>query len=255
MTFWKEFPSISPVGLAVLFLGLDDTDMVDDAGTGQLARSLARLLARAVSGCRIEGVSRHQLLQDPRVPCTRRNRCSCVALRVEREGISAVRELARTHIRQGSVAGSDPGLCLAEAEQVVLPLLDFARRAKRELVAQGEALSLAREAGVLLEPLGGTGDGVIGALAAVGLRRRGDDGWLTLWEGIRELEGPLSVGRLLAAGLDAVEDERGRRLSADEIVETRGRVRPALRGGQKVLLVRRLGTGGWSAVKPERGGA
>lgn len=52
------------VGPTTLDLGLDDTDMLDDAGTGQLARSLARLLSGAVHTCRVEGVSRHQLLQE-----------------------------------------------------------------------------------------------------------------------------------------------------------------------------------------------
>jgi len=34
----------------------------------------------------------------------------------------------------------------------------------------------------------------------------------------------------------------------------RGRVRPALRGGRKVVLVRRVGMKGWMTVKPESGG-
>ena len=226
--------------------------MLDDGGTGQLARSLARLLSATIPRCRVEGVSRHQLLQDPRVPCTRRNRCSCVVVGVEGAMIAAAADVARARVREGSVTGSDPGLCVAEEEQIVPALLGFARRAKRELVDQATALGLARDAGVLLEPLGGTGDGVIGALAAVGLRRIGGDGWLTLWAGVRELEGTLSVAQLLAAGLDAVEDaERGQRLGMTALVETEARVRPALRDGQKVLLVRRATTGEWRAVKPE----
>lgn len=237
--------------MAALYLGLDDTDTADDGGTGQLARSLARFLARAVPGCRIEGVSRHQLLRDPRVPATRRNRCSCVVVRVPGEALPVVWALARAHVRRGSVPGSDPGLCLAPERRLTPPLVAFARRVQRELVAPAEALGLAREAGLRLEPLGGTGDGIIGALAAVGLRRTGEDGWLTLWEeGRRELEGVLSVPELLAAGLDAVEDESGGRLGTDEVVDTRGRVRPALRRGARVLLVRRDAGGRWCAVKP-----
>ena len=242
------------VGLTTLYLGLDDTDMMDDAGTGQLARSLARLFLATAPGCRIEGVSRHQLLQDPRIRCTRRNRCSCVVVGVQRAAVSASVSLARDHIRKKAVPGSDPGLCLAEEERIVPSLLAFAQRAKRELLSPSEAISLAAEAGILLEPLGGTGEGIIGALAAVGLRRSGNDGWLTLCEGIRDMEGPMAVGGLLAAGLDAVEDERGQGLAVEEVVETRGRVRPALRGGRKVVLVRRVGMKGWMTVKPESGG-
>lgn len=236
-----------------LYLGLDDTDMLDDAGTGQLARSLAERLCRAIADCRLEGASRHQLLRDPRVPCTRRNRCSCVVVEVDRHTIPAVLEQARAHVREGSVDGSDPGLCLAEEAQIVPLLVEFGRRAQRELVGQGEALTVARAAGVLLEPLGGSGDGIIGALAAVGLRRTDDDGWLTLWREIRELEGTISVAQLLSHGVDAVEDEQGHRLDSAQLVDTRGRVRPALRGGRKILLVR-PGGGGWRVIKPDEGG-
>jgi tRNA(Ile2) C34 agmatinyltransferase TiaS len=239
----------------IVYLGLDDTDTVDLGGTGQLARSLALRLRAELPGCRIEGVSRHQLLQDPRVPCTRRNRCSCVVVDVEPSGASRVAPLGRTHILDGSVHGSDPGLCVAEECRIGPDLLDFARRAKQELVSPASALELARRAGVLLEPLGGTGDGVIGALAAIGLRRGGSDGWLTLWEGIDRLEGVLSVERLLAGGVDRVEDEHGRRLPASELVDTAGRARPAVREGRRVLLVRRSESGTWRSVKPERKGA
>lgn len=166
-----------------------------------------------------------------------------------------VLRLGRAHVLERSVRGSDPGYCLLEEAEIGSEVLAFARRAKRDLIDQGLALGLARVMGIHLEPLGGTGDGVIGALAAVGLRRGGDDGWLTLWDGIREIDGPVSVARLLEEGLDAIEDERGRRLAIDEVVETGGRIRPALRQGRRVLLVRRsIETGAWCPVKPDRGG-
>ena len=235
-----------------VYLGLDDTDVLHDGGTGALARSLARLVVTALPGSRLEGVSRHQLLRDPRVPCTRRNRCSCVVVRIERRRMDDLRRLGRAHVLERSVVGSDPGYCVLEEAQIGSEVIAFARLAKRELVEQRTALSLASAMGIHLEPLGGTGDGVIGALAAVGLRRGGDDGWLTLWGRIREIDGALSVGRLLEEGLDAVEDERGRPLSTDEAVQTGGRMRPALHRGRRVLVVRRsLESGAWHPVKTE----
>jgi hypothetical protein len=238
-----------------LYLGLDDTDTREAGGTGQLTRVLAEGLVGAFPGCRLDGVSRHQLLDDPRVPRTRRNRCSCVVLHVARERIAELREHARTGVRQGALPGADPGLCVAEEGRIGPAIVAFGRRAQRELVSQADAFELAAGAGVSLEGLGGTEDGVIGALAAVGLRRAGADGWLTLWSGLCPLEGMLSVERLVAAGLDAVEDEAGVVLPTGALVETTGRVRPALRGGRRVLLVRWDPSGGWRAVKPERGEA
>jgi hypothetical protein len=158
-------------------------------------------------------------------------------------------------VRQGALPGADPGLCVAEEVRIGAGLVTFGRRAQRELVGQALAFELAATAAVSLEALGGTGDGVIGALAAVGLRRVGADGWLTLWSGLRRLEGALTVERLVAAGVDAVEDEAGAALPGGTLVDTTGRMRPALRGGRRVLLVRRGPSGEWRAVKPERGEA
>jgi hypothetical protein len=239
----------------LLYLGLDDTDSLERGGTGQLARSLAERLVAAIPGIEIEGVSRHQLLQDPRVPATRRNRCSCVVVRSAQGRIEDVVAFARDHIRDGSVAGSDPGLCVVVDEAGVgLELVAFGRRAQRELVDQAAARRAAAGTDARAESLGGTGDGVIGAVAAVGLRRTEDDGWLTLWRGIRSLEGTLTVAQLLTEGLDGVEDEQGHRLAADQPVETGGHVRPALRKGRRILVVRPWGPGRWESLKAGGGG-
>src|SRR5262249_23691507 len=82
-----------------------------------------------------------------------------------------------------------------------------------------------------------------------------DDGWLTAWKGVRELDGRLPVSRLLAEGIDLVENDQGQALAADEMVETRGRVRPALRQGRKILLVcREAGLARRVPGEPESGG-
>ena len=54
--------------------------------------------------------------------------------------------------------------------------MDWGLRCKRELVTQSEARQIAADHGIYLEGLGGTEDGVIGALAAVGLMATKNDG-------------------------------------------------------------------------------
>jgi hypothetical protein len=77
-----------------------------------------------------------------------------------------------------------------------------------------------------------SGDGVIGALAAVGLRAAGNDGRLTMLGRIRELDGVQTVSALLAAGpIARVCDAAGTPLPPEAAVETAGKVRPWLRGG------------------------
>ena len=59
----------------MILLGIDDTDTLEDPGTNQLARHLLRELADRF---RARLVTRHQLLEDPRVPCTKKNGCAAI---------------------------------------------------------------------------------------------------------------------------------------------------------------------------------
>ena len=63
----------------------------------------------------------------------------------------------------------------------------FGRLAKTDLLDQAAARSVAGAHGVRLSGHGGTEDGVIGALAAVGLHLSGTDGFFLWLEGIRSL--------------------------------------------------------------------
>jgi hypothetical protein len=76
----------------------------------------------------------------------------------------------------------------------------------------------------------------------VALRSTGEDGRFIALPGIRDLEGRVRVGDILArSAVASVETEDGTALSAAEFVETRDWVRPALRRGRPVLRVRRDG--------------
>ena len=231
-----------------ILLGLDDTDMLHQGGTGRLSRELARLLVDE-TGAALLGVSRHPLLQDPRVPCTRKNQASCIALRLRDEAIGPIAAWLREEVRRRAVPGSDPGICVATRRQVTPAIVGWGERVKRDLVRQAEALALAAREGLILEPLGGTGDGVIGALAAVGLRAAGNDGRLTMLGRIRELDGVQTVSALLAAGpIARVCDRAGTPLPPEATVETAGKVRPWLQEGEPVLMVEPAGDGTWRPV-------
>ena len=219
-----------------IYVGVDDTDSLEEGGTGQLARELAYRI-QAEPGLQVHGVSRHPLSKDPRVPCTRKNQCSCLVVEEAPDVGVAWRGAIREIVVERSVAGSDPGLCIAAESQISDRVIEWGFDAKRILLDQPGAFGRAREAGVSLEALGGDGDGVIGALAAVGLRRSGQDGRLTLWRGIRELTGKQPVSRLLKEGIDAVLDDAGNALAEDVLVETQGKVRPLIRDGGLVLRV------------------
>jgi tRNA(Ile2) C34 agmatinyltransferase TiaS len=216
----------------MIFIGLDDTDTIESRGTGHLARQIAAALADA--GYTISGVTRHQLLVDPRVPYTKNN--SSATILIDAGGESHIAHLlgqAHTIILTEHQSGSDPGLCIAEI--VPETVTEFGHKAQRQVVDKKEADRLAEASGVTLLGLGGTHDGIIGALAAVGLAASGNDGRYVLVGRSRELSGLQPVSALLEAGIAAVQTQDGEPV-AEGLVLT-DKLRPARRGGQPIAVV------------------
>lgn len=220
----------------ILYLGLDDTDMLDTPGTGHLARSLAGQLGESYP---LLGVTRHQLLFDPRVPCTKNNSSAGIMLEVP-EGFdphSLLPEIEAFIIAE-SAHGSDPGLCIAT--NVHLAITQFGRKAQQTLVKQVEARDLAKAHDIILRGLGGDEDGVIGALSAVGLDAVGNDGRYVLVGSSRDLQGLQSVAAVLAAGITSVQTLDGTTVREGDIQTDQ--LRPARRNGQPIAVVEWTGT-------------
>lgn len=223
-----------------VLLAVDDTDNLETKGTGHLAEAIAREVERSGWGTR-SYVTRHQLLVHPDVPYTSHNSAMCFAAELEVDRVEEVTAHAAAFLARASAPGSDPGLCVAVADWLDRPaeLVAFGERAKREIVEAEEAHALARRAGLHLSAHGGTGGGVIGALAAVGLRLGGHDGRL---RGHLDLGRPgdvLAVRALLAhPHVAAVQTLAGEPLREDAtVLLSDWKLKPVLRGGRGVLLV------------------
>ncbi len=226
----------------MILIGLDDTDTLESRGTGHLARDIAAAMA---ANYPVLGVTRHQLLVDPRVPCTRNNSCAAIALDVDGDvDPGTVFARVRALMLDDFQPGSDPGLCVTHA--VPAAVTAFGHRAQRELVSQDDARALAAEHDLLLQGLGGDQDGVIGALAAVGLAASGEDGRYVLVGRSRELSGLQPVSALLEAGVVAVQTLDGQPVT-EGTVQT-DKLRPARRGGRPIAVVEWAG-GHWLPLK------
>jgi len=227
----------------VVWIGLDDTDIPGSPGTGHLARELAAYLG---SRYPVYGVTRHQLVRDPRVPMTAKNSAAAVHLLVDKPERSLIDEVAQW-VEERAMPESEPGVCLAWSvpEQVVA----FGRRAQREVVTRKEALALAEGDGLILRNLRENGRGIIGALAAVGLAATGNDGRFVLYRRLRDLRGLVSVASLLKEGVARVQAVTGEILTQG-LVDTRGKLRPSLVDGRPVLWVERMNDH-WVAVRKD----
>lgn len=216
----------------MLYIGIDDTDNLTSRGTGFMARQLARILEETY---RVWGITRHQLLIDPRVPMTAKNSCAAIHLHAPDElDLQAFGDWVAAWVLEHSALGSDPGVCLAC--DVADELTDWGLRVQRELVTQDEAQVIAARPDVYAHGLGGTRDGIIGALAAVGLAASGSDGRFISVGTMRDLVGTCTIQQVLEAGIAQVRTNDGTILH-EGIIETGGKLRPALRDSQPVLVV------------------
>ncbi|HLZ48702.1 MAG TPA: hypothetical protein VKR80_08650 [Candidatus Limnocylindria bacterium] len=236
-----------------LLVGIDDTDILGSRGTGFLARELGAAL-RESRGAQVAGITRHQLLVDPRIPYTSHNSAACLAVETS-AAVEDIAAFAGAFLEGRTPTGADPGLCVV-AEDDAGPFVAFGRRAQREVLAEREALTLATQGRAHLSAHGGSGLGVIGALAAVGLRRGGEDGRFLELGVIRELRGAVPAGDLRAAGVAAfVSDDRAIELADREPVDVGEWCRPVLRGGRPTLLIEEVVHGsapGWRSISRER---
>ena len=227
----------------MIWIGLDDTDVPGSPGTGHLARNLAIWLGDRFP---LFGVTRHQLLQDPRVPMTSKNSAAVVHLQADGPVNGLIDEVVRW-MAERAAPESEPGVCLAWA--VPEDVIAFGRRAQREIVTREEALALAEAGGLILRDVRKDGDGVIGALAAVGLAATGNDGRFVLYRRLRDLKGLVSVDSLLKEGVARVRAVTGEVLTQG-LVDTRDKLRPSLIDGQPVLWVEPAGDH-WIAVRKD----
>ena len=234
----------------MIYVGVDDTDMPGTPGTNQFARALASCLSGRYR-CLL--IVRHQLLQDPRVPCTSKNSAASMLLEPQKDLVATcLVDAIRGFMEQHWIAGSDPGFCVAEA--VSEATAQFGGRCQKELVTQHEARRLAAAQGVHLEGCGGTDDGVIGALAAVGLVAGGNDGRVVqIGSWPDDLSGREDIPSLRARDVEVRCLQSGRTVTAGT-VDVGKHLRPNYRGSQIVLHARpaRCDSGesdSWRAVR------
>jgi hypothetical protein len=219
-----------------ILLSIDDTDSLSSRGTGRLARAIADALAAEFP---VHGVTRHQFYVHPDIPFTSHN--SNAVIHIGATGAAAADRIfarAQELMLDDFIDGSDPGVAVAPAEQVAPALVAFGQDAKRSVVTQQQARALAENLHIRLKGLGGTEDGVIGAMAGLGLAVTGNDGRYLQKGGIRDIAGTCTVEQLLAAGVDLVSTFDGRTFTGGTVLAREGKPpRPCPVNGKTVLFV------------------
>jgi hypothetical protein len=166
--------------------------------------------------------------------------------------LPALVERAARHLERHALEGSDPGLCVVtDGDAALSNLLAFGRRCTKAVVSQKEALRAVN--GAHLSGHGGTHDGIIGAAAAVGLTASGWHGRFIEFGALRRFPEVVRVGDLEEAGLLVVSLDRDARVPGpDEIIVTKGWLRPRLWGGRAVVAVVPNDNGLWESLGERR---
>lgn len=136
------------------------------------------------------------------------------------------------------IEGSDPGVAIALSEQISPSLVAYGRDAQHTILNQERARILARNLNIPLKGLGGTEEGVIGAMAGLGLASTRNDGRFLQLGMVRNITGPCEVEDLLAAGIDEVWDIAGTRVTEGTVQNPEQKSpKPCPVNGRAILFV------------------
>lgn len=219
-----------------IYVCVDDTDNLNSRGTGRLARAIAAELSKKYP---VYGVTRHQLYVHPDIPFTSHNSCAVIHINMdEKEHLDDIFEIAKKEIYDDFIEGSDPGLAVAHESSISPALVAYAKDAKDTVLTQEKARTLAKNLDIRLEGLGGTEDGVIGAMAGLGLALTKNDGRFLLIGQIRDITGPQSVEKLINSGVDEIFTLDGRKVTDGMIINDENKsVKPCPVNGKVILFV------------------
>ena len=232
---------------------IDDTDNLESPGTGHLAEMLRHDLEE-LYGATTERITRHQLYVCDDIPYTSHNSAMCFRARINPEDLDDIIKYSQEILVKNSAEGSDPGLCVAVADRIKDrdELVRFGLDATKKVLCKEEAVSLAERMNVHLSEHGGTGGGIIGALAGVGLRLFGNNGRFKGWFRIDESERNMRVNMLCSKfDINEVRSVDGEMIPGEGVVILQDKVKTVLIGGKSVLLVKEVNPGVWVNIEKE----
>ena len=222
-----------------ILIGIDDTDNKDSRGTGFLSRQLAKQIVAKNLG-KVSGITRHQLFIHPEIAYTSQNSSACldVVSEIEKE----LKLFCAQFLKESAAVGSDAGLCITDWDFVSDDIQEWGRKAKMEVLKLEDAINMAAKNNIYLEGFTGTLIGQIGALAAVGLRKSGNDGrfiWLAGPTELRELKpGIFNLKELkLITGIEKIITINGLPLEKNCRVLCHDWIRPILKDGNPTLIL------------------
>jgi len=224
-----------------LLIAIDDTDSLESRGTGQLAQIMIEKIEQMRWGI-CSKITRHQLFVHEDIPYTSHNSAMCFEAEIDKHRYEPLIDFGMQFLETESEKGSDPGFCVVNMDNGLNTdaLTTFGRRAKIEVVEKSAAYAIANDLGIHLSEHGGNGQGIVGALAGVGLRLTGNDGRFRGWLCYGKAGETISIKDLLADGLvDMVQSKEGDIIAPESsVLLSEEKIKTVLQDHRQVVLVR-----------------
>ncbi len=160
-----------------IYVGIDDFHSCDGAGAGETASLFTRVIEENRWG-QAKLPSRHRLYQHPDTGCRKHNTARSFSAQIEEQYLPVFIDYACKVVWRDSSPDSNAGLVIAIPERMTNTdeIIAYASRVKEGLVSRDETNRMIGKPGLHVFVLSGNGKGIIGALAAAGLRMTGNDG-------------------------------------------------------------------------------
>ncbi len=224
-----------------LLIAIDDTDSLESRGTGQLAQIMIEKIEQMRWGI-CSKITRHQLFVHEDIPYTSHNSAMCFEAEIDKHRYEKLIGFGMRFLETESEKGSDPGLCVVNMDSGLNTnlLTTFGQRAKTEVIEKSTAYTIANDLGIHLSEHGGNGQGIVGALAGIGLRLTGNDGRFRGWLCYGNAGETISVKDLMADGLvDMVQSKEGKVISPESsVLLSEEKIKTVLKDYRQVVLVK-----------------
>ena len=219
-----------------IYVGIDDTGNSESVGTGKFARQIADELSKKYP---VYGVTRHQFYVHPDINFSLHNFCAVIHVDInEEEYVDDIFKIVKSKMLTDFNEGSNPGLAVAHEGNISPAVVAYGKDAKEIVLTQERARNLAKNLNMRLEGFGETGNGVIGAVAGIGLVFTRNDGRFLQMGQIRKLKGPQPVEKFITAGINGIFTRDGCSITEGTVINEGNKpVKPCLVNGKIILFV------------------
>ena len=174
------------------FIGVDDTDSPSSKGTGYLTRELCKEIEANNLG-KVINITRHQLFVSEKIKYTNRNKSACIE--VNTTNLHELLNFCKEYVLRYAEPKANPVIISCLASEVSEAAIEFGKKAKSHVMNLKQAEVVLKNEGFNVVYIKKNKNGLVGALAAIGLRATGNDGRV-IWVNGHELIG--LVGQYLA---------------------------------------------------------